>query len=707
MESHTLYAIPSFLSVALCVALAGLALARFRRATVHWALAAALAALALTQFGNGMYLLAESALEMLWWRRVALVGEILMPMASLVFSLTFARSNAPELLRDWRGGLWAGGLLTAIFLALAGSERMFALVFPRDSTEHYVALGLSGVIYACLYVLAQVLILANLEQTYRQAEEPTRWYLKFPTFGLVLLSAFFIYQMADLLLYRTWQPGLAWLSGAVSVAACALLGYGLIRRPMPDVQIYVSRRVLSESLTVLIVGGVLVATGLIAQVIRYSSVTGKGSLSVLFVFLVVAALALTLSSHNVRLALGRFVERHFFPHKYDYRTRWMEVTEAIGAPGTPEQIAGRVSRVLRGIWGPRSLSIWIAADTERDLWTRIGVHNILGPTDHLEGGGEVMAWLDARNGPQVVADGDAAAAGGAIPPAMASALNEVTAALLVPLKVGKQGIGWFALGPTAAGLPYDQQDQDLLRSIAAQVADRLQHLMLAEKLATGREMEALYEYSTFFLHDLKNFTNTLSLVAQNAEKHGSDPAFQRSAMNTVAATVKKMQGLIGTLTALSREPQLRLSRLDLNALADDVLKGFGSAAARIVREFNPVPPVEADPDQIHQVLLNLVLNAHEAVGPDGRISIRTEADGGQVQLVVEDNGCGMDRPTVTGLFRPFRTLKGRGLGIGLYQCRKIVEAHHGSLKVESAVGKGSRFLIRLPACCEERVEIHG
>ncbi len=698
MSSQDLYSLPSFLSVVLCLALAGLVLARFQRTPVHWALAAALLSLGLAQAGNGFSLMADSSLEELRWRRVALAGEILMPLGWLVFSLTFARSNAQALLRDWRGRLSAAGLLTVLFLALVGSERMFTLVFPWDSTTAYVGLGLSGVVYACLYLVAQVLILANLEQTLRHADESTRWSLKFPVFGVGLLCVFFIYQSADLLLYRIWHPGLAWLSSAISVTACTLVGYGLMRRPLPDVQIYVSRRVLSDSLTFLVVGVVLVGMGLVAQVIRYSGITGKVSLSTLFVFMAILGVALTLSSHNVRLALGRFVERHFFPHKYDYRVRWMEVTEAIGAHGAPEQIAERVSQILRGVWGPRRLSVWVTMDMERDAWARIGVHNVPDTPDRLEGAGEVKAWIERQNGPLVFTDSAGSPSYEVMPPSLGQVMKDAGAALITPLKAGRQVIGWITMGPTAGGRPYDQQDLDLLRSIAAQVADRLQHLLLAEKLAIGREMEAFYEYSTFFLHDLKNFTATLSLVTQNAERHGSDPSFQRAAMDTVRATVQKMTTLIGQLTALSQDPRPKRVRLDLNAMVDEVLKGFDrSAGARLLCETQPVPPVEADPEQLQQVLLNLVLNAREAVDPEGAITVRTTAEGETVRLVVEDNGCGMDRATVAKLFRPFRTAKGRGLGIGLYQCRKIVEAHQGVLEVDSEPRKGSRFTVRLPA----------
>jgi putative PEP-CTERM system histidine kinase len=704
MQGEAFEAVIPFLTVLICLCLGLLVLARSQRGWVHWSFAVAIGALAIAQLGNGLSLLADSSAGLLRWRRVALVGETLMPISWLVFSLTFARSNARDLMREWRLGLAVSGILTCLFLVLAGSDAIFGLTYVPEANAHVLTLGPLGQIYTCLYLFAQVVILANLEQTLRHADEQARWYIKFPVVGLGLLCAYFLYQMSDLVLYSAWRSDLAWLSGAISGTACVLVGYGLLHRPIPDVQIYVSRRVVSGSLTFLIVGGTLAATAVVAGIIRYSGLPGSVVLSMLFMFLAATGVILFLLSASMRQTLGRFVERHFFPQKYDYRARWMEVTQAVGAPGTPEQIAWRIIQLLKGIFGPRSVSIWITTDRELDAWSRIGSHNVPAMPNRLKGEGKISSWLERQSGFCHV---EHASAREKLPEALAELLDGTEATLIIPLKGGRHAIGWIALGSSADGVSYVHQDLDLLRCIAAQVADRLQHLVLADRLAMAREMEAFYQYSAFFLHDLKNFTATLSLVVQNAVRHGSNADFQRVAMSTVSATVKKMTALMGTLGALSKELHPKLVRVDLNELVADVLAGFhGAAVAKLVHQPMPVPPVHADPNQLQQVLLNLILNAQEAAGANGQVTIRTELLGEIVSLVVEDNGCGMDPTTAGGLFRPFRTTKGRGLGIGLFQCRKIIVAHHGELEVDSEVGKGSRFIIRLHALQEERVEAH-
>jgi signal transduction histidine kinase len=97
-----------------------------------------------------------------------------------------------------------------------------------------------------------------------------------------------------------------------------------------------------------------------------------------------------------------------------------------------------------------------------------------------------------------------------------------------------------------------------------------------------------------------------------------------------------------------------------------------------------------------------VLNARDAVGDDGRIEVHTEHRDGRVLLSVSDNGCGMDKAFVKdSLFRPFQSTKKKGLGIGLFQSRAIVQAHGGTIHVQTEAGKGTTFLISLPVPAEK------
>ena len=127
---------------------------------------------------------------------------------------------------------------------------------------------------------------------------------------------------------------------------------------------------------------------------------------------------------------------------------------------------------------------------------------------------------------------------------------------------------------------------------------------------------------------------------------------------------------------------------------------------QVEREFCPVPRVTANPGQLQQVLLNLLVNARQAMPEGGRLILRLSHDEptGFVDLMVRDTGCGMSQEVLRRIFEPhFSTKSGPdetgkgGSGLGLSACREIVEAHRGRIRVESAPGKGTAITVRLPA----------
>ena len=114
-------------------------------------------------------------------------------------------------------------------------------------------------------------------------------------------------------------------------------------------------------------------------------------------------------------------------------------------------------------------------------------------------------------------------------------------------------------------------------------------------------------------------------------------------------------------------------------------------------ELRSLPKLRLDPIQIGKVVTNLFLNAAEAVGPGGQVRVETLPRNGWVVLSVIDNGCGMSADFIRHrLFRPFQTTKQRGIGIGMFHCKMIVEAHRGRIEVESEPGKGTTFRVLLP-----------
>jgi len=140
---------------------------------------------------------------------------------------------------------------------------------------------------------------------------------------------------------------------------------------------------------------------------------------------------------------------------------------------------------------------------------------------------------------------------------------------------------------------------------------------------------------------------------------------------------------------------------------ETILRRLIGEDVRVVLDLEPtLRPVEADPSQIDQVLLNLAVNARDAMGGRGRLRIVTRNDGDAVLLEVSDSGSGMDEETQLRIFEPFFTTKdiGEGTGLGLSTVYGIVSQSGGTIAVRSAPGRGATFSIRLPATLRTPVE---
>jgi putative PEP-CTERM system histidine kinase len=212
-------------------------------------------------------------------------------------------------------------------------------------------------------------------------------------------------------------------------------------------------------------------------------------------------------------------------------------------------------------------------------------------------------------------------------------------------------------------------------------------------------MDAFQTVSTFFVHDLKNLAAKLSLMVQNLPAHYDNPEFRDDMLQVISKSVVRMNAMCSRLTLFTHRIDLHPTATDLNGLVRDVateLQGMSAAQWRL--ETPPLPPLQVDQEQMKKVIGNLLLNALEAMGPDGEIRLETAWTEPWVMVTISDNGCGMSREFLTDkLFEPFQTTKSQGLGIGMFHSKKIIEAHHGRIEAESTEGMGSTFRILLPA----------
>ncbi|HZT81591.1 MAG TPA: ATP-binding protein, partial [Gemmataceae bacterium] len=193
----------------------------------------------------------------------------------------------------------------------------------------------------------------------------------------------------------------------------------------------------------------------------------------------------------------------------------------------------------------------------------------------------------------------------------------------------------------------------------------------------------------------------------------SDEAARTQALEKVLKGGQRAATIISSMLGFARNNSNQRTRTDLVALVEEVLvlceKDLSKHRVQVETKFQGRPQAPVVPGQIEQVLLNLIINARQAMPRGGRLTldVRTNPRTQMVEIRISDTGTGIPPERLRLIFEPFYTTKEPdehghgGTGLGLSVCRQIIEQHHGRIRVESLVGKGSTFTVKLPLRVEE------
>ena len=275
-------------------------------------------------------------------------------------------------------------------------------------------------------------------------------------------------------------------------------------------------------------------------------------------------------------------------------------------------------------------------------------------------------------------------------------VNLPTAWLIVPLMSGEGLVGFVVLAQSRATIEMDWEVLDLLKTAARQAASFLGHIQANEALLEARKFDAFNRMSAFVVHDLKNVVAQLSLMLKNAHRHGHNVEFQRDMLATVEHAVSRMNSLLLQLRS-GTTPLANPALVDLSSVARRI-KEAKSAQGRVIT-LDIVRDVHAigHEDRLERVIGHLVQNALDATEADGVVALRIYGEGGFAVAEVWDNGKGMSPEFVRNeLFKPFRTTKTEGMGIGVYESSQYIAELGGRMAVDSALGAGTRVKVFLP-----------
>ncbi|MGE0682795.1 MAG: ATP-binding protein [Candidatus Binatia bacterium] len=278
--------------------------------------------------------------------------------------------------------------------------------------------------------------------------------------------------------------------------------------------------------------------------------------------------------------------------------------------------------------------------------------------------------------------------------------------LILPLPCREQR-GWLLLGEKRSGRPFLSQEIALLEAVCGQLAVAIDNLLLVQaKIALEREMQhreklaAIGQLAATVAHEIRNPITGAKCLLQQVEDELSGSAQSKEYVQLALEDLERVERSVNQLLTFARKEEFHFSEVEVMELVKLTAQRFAPEAQRpetLVR-VQEHPPLQAsiDEEKIRRVLMNLLINAADAVNGNGRVEVAVSASGPEVEIRVSDNGCGLSPEEQAKIFEPFFTTKEKGTGLGLAIAKKIVEGHGGRITAASMPGQGTTFIVTLP-----------
>jgi C4-dicarboxylate-specific signal transduction histidine kinase len=282
--------------------------------------------------------------------------------------------------------------------------------------------------------------------------------------------------------------------------------------------------------------------------------------------------------------------------------------------------------------------------------------------------------------------------------------------------MGNKLVAVFCMGEKKSGDMYSNEDIQLLTTLSNQAAIAIENALMysdlmkqfkelketKDALVQSEKLAALGTMAAGIAHEIRNPLTSLQLFVQMMAERFDDHEFREKFTQIVPPEIERLNRIVNDLVSFAKPSKLTREPNQINEILEKTIRlseiSFKKLNVKVVREFNDVPKVMVDPQQIMQIFLNLIMNGAQAMQSGGTLTVRTRYDdfSKKVCVDIQDTGHGISEENLKKLYSPFFTTKEGGTGLGLAITRRIIEEHKGEIKVKSKVGEGTTFTVELP-----------
>jgi putative PEP-CTERM system histidine kinase len=627
---------------------------------------------------------------------------------------------------------WGGLRISLPALAALGTAVAMAMlwlpgsIISADKAQASPTLGFTGpaVLVPSMRVLTAIYSLYLLEGTYRFAKDYQRRIGRLCFIGLGSLSVFHILYFSKVLIYRELPEHFAEASSVVYGVVYPVILAGFLRYRLGSERIAIPRETLYSSATIFLTGAAFLGVALTILAFQWLDLDFNYFERFLVGFTLCFLAVLVLGSGTMRRRISDWINRHMYSRKYDYQEQFFRLhktaTSAEDADGAITELIENMKYSVNVEDAYFFLLDWRDGNFYQHENKEEGTQRGL----VISGDSPLARELAADVRPLDFIAEDEADRARRQAARKEPLVEELRFDAAFPVFIGDRLGGILALQGRRSGA-FDSEDLALIEVFSTSIGDALFKNRVLEERIERKQFESFHHVASFIIHDIKNQIATLNLLLKNAEKNLENPAFQLSMLASVKSCASSLQGLIDRLAVAPKAQVVNLAPAPLRPVLEEAARNSGLASLPQVDfalQGRGATAVAMDRQALFFVVRNLVNNALEAMrrggeaGPRGRLRmgygylsdglpprLRELFGGGErffanyaAWVLVEDDGAGMDPDFVRRrLFQPFATTKEKGVGIGLYQCKTLVEQMGGRILVHSELGSGTEFCILL------------